>query len=95
MENQQQSHLESIKKESAEEGRQILRMLKLTPLIVFYGMYVSGIYKSEGFLSASVSWMWIIFLVIGWPKGFIKQTGLAVVFGVILPFIVLPYLGHL
>ena len=94
MESQRQSNLESIKKESAEEGRQLLRMLKISPLIVFYGMYVSGIYKSEGLLSASVAWLWIIFLVVGWTKGFIKQMGLAVVFGVILPFIVLPYFGH-
>ena len=94
MESQRQSNSESIKKESAEEGRQLLRMLKISPLIVFYGMYVSGIYKSEGLLSASVAWLWIIFLVVGWPKGFIKQMGLAVVFGVILPFIVLPYFGH-
>ncbi|MDQ7730635.1 hypothetical protein [Halomonas sp. SpR8] len=85
--------MKSIKEESAEEGRQLLRMLKLSPLIVFYGIYVSGIYKSEGLLSASVAWLWVIFLIFGWPKGFIKQTGMAVVFGVIFPFIVLPYFG--
>ncbi|MGJ3257114.1 MAG: hypothetical protein ACFE0K_12420 [Alcanivorax sp.] len=86
--------MKSIKEDAAEEGRQLLRMLKLSPLIVFYGMYVSGIYKSEGLLSASVAWLWIAFLVCGWPKGFIKQTGMAVVFGIVLPFIVLPYFIH-
>lgn len=94
MEHQRQSHLESIKEESAEEGRQLLRMLKLLPLIVLYGIHVSGIYKSEGLLSASVAWLWIIFLVYSWPKGFLKQTGMVVLFGVILPFIVLPYFGN-
>ena len=94
LEKRRQTHLESIKKESAEEGRQLLRMLKLTPLIVFYGMYVSGIYKAEGILSASVAWLWVVFLIVDWPKGIIKKTGLAMVFGVFLPFVVLPYLGH-
>ena len=94
MEKRRQTHLESIKKESAEEGRQLLRMLKLTPLIVFYGMYVSGIYKAEGLLSASVAWLWVVFLIVDWPNGIIKKTGLAIVFGVLLPFVVLPYLGH-
>ena len=94
MENRRQTHLESIKKESAEEERQILRMLKLTPLIVFYGMYVSGIYKAEGILSASVAWLWVVFLIVDWPNGSIMKTGLAIVFGVLLPFVVLPYLGH-
>ena len=94
MEKRRQTHLESIKKESAEEGRQLLRMLKLTPLIVFYGMYVSGIYKAEGPLSASVAWLWVVFLIVDWPKGIIKKTGLAMVFGVFLPFVVLPYFGH-
>lgn len=94
LEDQRQSRLDSIKKESAKEGRQLLRMLKISPLAVFYVMYVSGIYKSEGLLSASIAWLWIIFLVVGWPKGFIKQMGLAVVFGAILPFIVLPHFCH-
>jgi len=94
LENRRQTHLESIKKESAEEERQLLRMLKLTPLIVFYGMYVSGIYKAEGLLSASVAWLWVVFLIVDWPKGIIKKTGLAMVFGVFLPFVVLPYFGH-
>lgn len=94
LEKRRKMHLESIKKESAEEERQLLRMLKLTPLIVFYGMYVSGIYKAEGLLSASVAWLWVVFLIVDWPKGIIKKTGLAMVFGVFLPFVVLPYLGH-
>jgi len=94
LENRSHTHLKSIKKESAEEGRQLLRMLKLTPLIVFYGMYVSGIYKAEGLLSASVAWLWVVFLIVDWPKGIIKKTGLALVFGVFLPFVVLPYFGH-
>ena len=94
LKNRRQTHLESINKESAEEERQLLRILKLTPLIVFYGMYVSGIYKAEGLLSASVAWLWVVFLIVDWPKGFIKKAGLVMVFGALLPFVVLPYFDH-
>lgn len=94
LEHQRQSHLVSIKEESAEEGRQLLRMLKLLPLIVLYSIHVSSIYKSEGILSASVAWLWIISLVFRWPKGYLKQAVMVVLFGVILPFIVLPYFSN-
>lgn len=88
MEHQRQSLLESIKEESAEVERQLFRILKILPMVVFYNMYVAGIYKSEGFLSALVAWLWVIFLACGWPKGFKKQAGMAVFFGAILPFFV-------
>lgn len=94
MEHERRALLESINKESAEVERHLFRVLKLLPLVALYSMYVSGIYKSEGPLSALLAWSWIIFLACGWPKGFIKQMGMAVVFGIILPIILVPYFGH-
>ena len=57
MEKGRLTEVDATKKESAEVEAQLLRMLKLTRLFVFYGMYVSGIYKVEGLLSASVAWL--------------------------------------
>lgn len=86
--------MESFKKECAKENQQLLRLLKISPLTTIYILYVSELYQLQGLIAASVAWLWIVFLIIGWPKGFAKQTVLAAVFGIVIPFFVLPYLGH-
>ncbi|EKF74536.1 hypothetical protein A11A3_07915 [Alcanivorax hongdengensis A-11-3] len=72
-----------------KEGKELIRMLKLTPLLALYAGQVAHVYQSVGMAASGLASLWFVFVIIGWPKSIIVQALLAIVLGVVVPFFVL------
>lgn len=78
--------------EATETGKRDLknfyRPLKLVPLILVYQIWVIAIYQSFGWLAAvpacAITGCWLI----GWPSGLLKNAGLFLLLGLLLPLLI-------
>jgi len=85
--------INDINSSAIQDGKQVLARLKIIPLLVVYQLWLGAIIVAYGWTPALASILASACWFVGWPKGFLKNTLFVFFFAIILPFMLIAFLG--